>query len=227
MTERHIPSARPGSRLQLAGRAAGHGHPHRPRAVAPASQACAYVTLAGAEWLASASDRPGAVRQAWLDRPTVPAVLPCGREFDVVSAPLVFGSALVDRLWSDGPGSGPVAVHRGRVLVFTAPGTASRLPALLRWLTAPVTGSARTAAGPPPVLCHGRGDAVTLPALYPEPADEEYRGPATPLASRWLVAPEVRTPWLPGPEALLWACVRTARPGGLAGRGQEDGVTVA
>ncbi|MDT3400561.1 hypothetical protein RKE29_28795, partial [Streptomyces sp. B1866] len=35
--------------------------------------------------------------------------------------------------------------------------------------------------------------------------------PAPAAASRWLVAPDVRHPWLPGPDALLWACVRTVR----------------
>ena len=36
-------------------------------------------------------------------------------------------------------------------------------------------------------------------------------------AARWLVAPDTRHPWLPGPEVLLWACVRAAR-GGLVAR---------
>ncbi|MGM7440666.1 hypothetical protein ACPW7O_04240, partial [Streptomyces tunisiensis] len=39
-------------------------------------------------------------------------------------------------------------------------------------------------------------------------------GPARPDAgfpARWLVAPDSRSPWLPGPEVLLWAAVRAAR----------------
>ena len=47
--------------------------------------------------------------------------------------PAVFGRRMLDRLWDDGPGSGPVAAYRGRILLFAAPGTAQRLPSLLRW----------------------------------------------------------------------------------------------
>ncbi|MEU3960604.1 hypothetical protein AB0F42_12395 [Streptomyces buecherae] len=218
---------------------------------------------------------------------------------------------MVDRLWCEGPGSGPVAVQRGRVLLFTRPGVAQRLPSLLTW-------EEWGAGVVPPLLCHGAGDAVTIPPLRapapagfggaPEAADPftgpflarhpvagEPRvpgpGPLDPPAgapypvaplphpgharpgadagpyregtyeetayaagaygarevgsaraadpdadalacvasaaaggadagrraagagagSRWLVAPDVRHPWLPGPDVLLWACVRAAR----------------
>ncbi|AXG78017.1 hypothetical protein DVK44_10180 [Streptomyces paludis] len=157
----------------------------------------AYVTPAGAEWLASAGPYPRATRSLWAARPAAPSVLPCGSAFDVVSAPVVFGRRMLDRLWCDGPGSGPVAEHRSRTLLFAAPGTAQRLPSLLSWEE---WGSGRGSA-PPPLLCHGAGDAVTVPPLTPGPA----AGP------RWLVAPDTRHPWLPGPEVLLWACVRAAR----------------
>ncbi|MBB5935129.1 hypothetical protein FHS42_002179 [Streptomyces zagrosensis] len=120
------------------------------------------VTSAGADWLASASAFPRSVHALWSARPTAPSVLPCGTAFDVVSAPALFGCRMVDRLWSDGPGSGPVAVQRGRVLMFTRPGVAQRLPALLSW--------EEWGAGVPPLLCHGVGDAVTIPPLRaPEP----------------------------------------------------------
>lgn len=151
-----------------------------------------HVTPAGAAWLASASARPQGTLAAWQARPTAPAVLPCGTAFDVVNVPLVVGRRMLDLLWAEGPGSGPAAVHRGRTLLFAAPGTAHRLPALLAWeeWSTPV----------PAPLCHGRGDAVTVPPLA-----------AAPGASRWLVAPDTRLPWLPGPEALLWAFVRATR----------------
>ncbi|MFE6779173.1 hypothetical protein [Streptomyces sp. NPDC057702] len=231
---------------------------------------------------------------------------------------------MVDRLWCDGPGSGPVAIQRGRVLLFTRPGVAQRLPSLLSW--------EEWGAGVPPLLCHGTGDAVTIPPLHaPEPIDPydvpplpgplpgpflahrpaagppRVAGPTPPPSSagaphpgaplphpapagpelshaeggaypdgaygaagahgaregraalptrvagagvgppgppapqgaaapegmaaregtagvgathgagatggvsRWLVAPDVRHPWLPGPDVLLWACVRAAR----------------
>ncbi|WLW54756.1 bifunctional DNA primase/polymerase [Streptomyces sp. YU58] len=158
------------------------------------------VTADGAAWLASAGTYPRSTLALWEERPDAPVVLPCGTAFDVVGAPAIFGRRMLDRLWDEGPGSGPVAVFRGRVLLFAAPGTAHRLPSLLHWEEFGRTGAI------PPLLCHGTGDAVTLPA--PTAAD-------TPSAarpdSRWLVAPDTRHPWLPGPEILLWAAVRAAR----------------
>ncbi|MFF8785430.1 bifunctional DNA primase/polymerase [Streptomyces sp. NPDC015125] len=194
--------------------------PETPRTLA--FPTAAYVTLAGADWLASASPHPDEMHTLWATRPAAPSALPCGTAFDVINAPALFGRRMVDRLWSDGPGSGPVAAHRGRILLFAAPGTAQRLPALLVW--------EEWAAAVPPLLCHGSGDAVTVPPLHPRraaaedvPADatpfpgaEDVAGPSV---SRWLVAPGVRNPWLPGPDVLLWACVRAARS--LAGPGRE------
>ncbi|MET8507335.1 bifunctional DNA primase/polymerase [Streptomyces sp. NPDC004787] len=152
----------------------------------------ARVTEDGAAWLASATSRPGPALAHWEQHPASPAVLPCGTAFDVVNVEPTFGRRMLDRLWAEGPGSGPVAVHRGRMLLFAAPGTAQRLPSLLDW----------EEWGPrvPRPLCHGTGDAVTVPPLAPHDS-----GP------RWLVAPDTRKPWLPGPEVLLWACVRAAR----------------
>ncbi|MFF8472792.1 bifunctional DNA primase/polymerase [Streptomyces sp. NPDC015414] len=157
------------------------------------------ATADGASWLASAVTYPRSTLALWRERPDAPLVLPCGTVFDVVSAPAVFGRRMLDRLWDEGAGSGPVAVFRGRMLLFTAPGTAQRLPSLLTWEE---WGSNRTAAVPP-LLCHGTGDAVTVPALTGGDADS--------AGSRWLVAPDTRHPWLPGPEVVLWAAVRAAR----------------
>ncbi|WP_436738736.1 hypothetical protein [Streptomyces sp. BBFR102] len=185
----------------------------------------ARVTAEGAAWLASAGTYPGTAG---------PAVLRCGIAFDVVNVPPVFGHRILDRLWEEGPGSGPAAVQRGRLLLFTAPGTAQRLPALLRWEEC---GSAI-----PPLLCHGVGDAVTVPGPDPaeaagapvptlraatgHPRDGErerehpvrrgggHQGPELRGAGaqdRWLVAPGARYPWLPGADVLRWACVRAAR----------------
>ncbi|MFD4988033.1 hypothetical protein ACFWMQ_05520 [Streptomyces sp. NPDC058372] len=185
----------------------------------------ARVTAEGAAWLASAGVYPGVAG---------PAVLRCGVTFDVVNVPPVFGHRILDRLWEEGPGSGPAAVQRGRLLLFAAPGTAQRLPALLRW--------EECGSAVPPLLCHGVGDAVTVPgpgaaegAGVPVPvlraADRhprdgererehtggreeardgaELRGAAA--GDRWLVAPGARYPWLPGADVLRWACVRAAR----------------
>ncbi|MGV9339744.1 bifunctional DNA primase/polymerase [Streptomyces sp. NPDC003688] len=157
------------------------------------------ATADGAAWLASAGTYPRSTLALWKERPGAPVVLPCGSVFDVVSAPAIFGRRMLDRLWGEGPGSGPVAVHRGRMLLFAAPGTAQRLPSLLTW----EEWGPRTHAVPP-LLCHGTGDAVTVPALRGE-------DPAGPQGSRWLVAPDTRQPWLPGPEVVLWAAVRAAR----------------
>ncbi|MDI6520852.1 MULTISPECIES: bifunctional DNA primase/polymerase [Streptomyces] len=167
------------------------------------------VTADGAAWLASAVAYPRDTLALWEERPAAPVVLPCGSAFDVVSAPAIFGRRMLDRLWEDGPGSGPVAEFRGRMLLFAAPGTAQRLPSLLDWEEWGARGRADGRTGAvPPLLCHGVGDTVTVPA----PA-----GPAAPAGaparsgSRWLVAPDIRRPWLPGPEILLWAAVRAAR----------------
>ncbi|MFE7761951.1 bifunctional DNA primase/polymerase [Streptomyces sp. NPDC057438] len=178
------------------------------------------VTADGAAWLASAGTYPRSSLALWEERPSAPVVLPCGTVFDVVSVPAIFGRRMLDRLWDEGPGSGPVAVYRGRTLLFASPGTAHRLPTLLAWEE---WGSPGRTGAVPPLLCHGTGDAVTVPAvLGTEPEDggagtDEGRGstPDVPgtsrLGSRWLVAPDTRRPWLPGPEVLLWAAVRAAR----------------
>ncbi|MET9732990.1 bifunctional DNA primase/polymerase [Streptomyces sp. NPDC006458] len=162
------------------------------------------LTPDGAAWLASAGAYPRSTLALWREHPDAPVVLPCGSAFDVVSAPAVFGRRMLDRLWEDGPGSGPVAVFRGRTLLFAAPGTAQRLPSLLEWEEFGSGDGGRTAAVPP-LLCHGTGDAVTVPPPVGDP------GARHPLGSRWLVAPDTRHPWLPGPEALIWAAVRVAR----------------
>ncbi|MFI7195844.1 bifunctional DNA primase/polymerase [Streptomyces massasporeus] len=208
------------------------------------------VTPDGAAWLASAGTYPRSTLALWEERPDAPVVLPCGSVFDVVSAPAMFGRRMLDRLWDDGPGSGPVAQFRGRMLLFAAPGTAQRLPALLEWEEWGGRGSreATRTDAVPPLLCHGTGDAVTVPApsgsispaapappgntspaapAPPEGFSPAVRAPsesASPAASppagttaparstsRWLVAPDTRQPWLPGPEVLLWAAVRAAR----------------
>ncbi|MGC9376226.1 bifunctional DNA primase/polymerase [Streptomyces sp. MH13] len=215
------------------------------------------VTSDGAAWLASADPYPRSALTLWEERPGAPVVLPCGSVFDVVSAPAIFGRRMLDRMWEEGPGSGPVAEFRGRMLLFAAPGTAQRLPSLLEWEEWGARGREDGRAGAvPPLLCHGAGDAVTVPApvdavagrglveevpgrvpveevpgrvpveeaagrvpvdavtvparvgaaVRQAPADEPARS-----GSRWLVAPDTRRPWLPGPEILLWAAVRAAR----------------
>ncbi|MEU9557090.1 bifunctional DNA primase/polymerase [Streptomyces fumanus] len=156
-----------------------------------------HVTSDGAAWLASAGTYPRSTLALWEERPDAPLVLPCGSAFDVVSASAMFGRRMLDKLWAEGPGSGPVAEFRGRILLFAAPGTAQRLPSLLEW----EEWNGRTGTVPA-LLCHGTGDAVTVPALA---------GPSGRSGSRWLVAPDTRRPWLPGPEILLWAAVRAAR----------------
>ncbi|MCF1647307.1 bifunctional DNA primase/polymerase, partial [Streptomyces indiaensis] len=123
------------------------------------------VTPDGAAWLASAGTYPRSTLALWQERPDAPVVLPCGSVFDVVSAPALFGRRMLDRLWDDCPGSGPVAEFRGRMLLFAAPGTAQRLPALLEWEEWGTRDRDDRRTDPvPPLLCHGTGDAVTVPA---------------------------------------------------------------
>ncbi|MFF9511852.1 bifunctional DNA primase/polymerase [Streptomyces sp. NPDC014724] len=176
------------------------------------SNQTAQVTAAGAAWLAGATAYPRSTLAQWEAHPTSPGVLPCGSAFDVVNVPTLFGRRMLEHLWSDGPGSGPVATHRGRMLLFASPGTAQRLPSLLDWEEWGGGLEPRAAADPreqdggeakvPPLLCHGTGDAVTVPPLTCTAATP---GP------RWVVAPDTRGPWLPGPDVLLWACVRVTR----------------
>ncbi|WP_405908409.1 MULTISPECIES: bifunctional DNA primase/polymerase [unclassified Streptomyces] len=186
--------------------------PHRPAGPSPDQFDVSGVTPAGVAWLASAGTYPRSTLALWEERPGAPVVLPCGSTFDIVNTPVIFGRRMLDLLWDEGPGSGPVATYRGRMLLFAAPGTAQRLPSLLDWeewgSRSRIEGSGRS-GGIPPLLCHGTGDAVTVPA----PGVGDSRGPssANRLESRWLVAPDTRQPWLPGPEILLWAAVRAAR----------------
>lgn len=177
----------------------------RDRADHRADDRAAQVTASGAAWLAGATPYPRSTLSQWEAHPSSPGVLPCGSSFDVVSVPALFGRRMLERLWAEGPGSGPVATHRGRMLLFASPGTAQRLPSLLAWEEWG-TGSADGARGHqgalPPVLCHGTGDAVTVPPLT---------GGGGAGGPRWMVAPDTRNPWLPGPDVLLWACVRVGR----------------
>ncbi|MFB6710789.1 MULTISPECIES: bifunctional DNA primase/polymerase [unclassified Streptomyces] len=176
------------------------------------SDQTAQVTAAGAAWLAGATAYPRSTLAQWEAHPTSPGVLPCGSAFDVVNVPTLFGRRMLEHLWSDGPGSGPVATHRGRMLLFASPGTAQRLPSLLDWEEWGGGLEPRAATDPreqdggeakvPPLLCHGTGDAVTVPPLT---CTDATPGP------RWVVAPDTRGPWLPGPDVLLWACVRVTR----------------
>ncbi|WP_280718344.1 bifunctional DNA primase/polymerase [Kitasatospora sp. MAP5-34] len=163
-------------------------------------QSVEYVTVAGETWLASASEYPRSMRALWQSRPWAPSVLPCGRTFDVISMPSLFGRRVLDELWASGPGCGPVAAFRGRTLLFVQPGAAPRLRTLLAW--------EEWARDVPPLLCHGTGDAVTVPPVQRmvDAPDSPGRG-----AGRWIVAPDSKEPWLPGAAVVLWACVRASR----------------
>jgi hypothetical protein len=163
-------------------------------------QSVAHLTVAGEAWLASASEYPRSLRALWEARPWAPTVLPCGRAFDVISLPTLFGRRMLDELWSSGPGCGPVAEYRGRTLLFVQPGAAPRLRTLLAW--------EEWARDVPPLLCHGLGDAVTVPPVRRAP--DQPTAPGAPIG-RWIVAPDTSEPWLPSAGVLLWACVRAAR----------------
>lgn len=161
----------------------------------------ASFTPAGIDWLASASAFPRSVRALWSLHPGRAVELPCGTVFDVVSAPAMFGRRLLNALCRAGHGGGPVAVHRGRLLLFAAPGTAGRLPTLLRWEEWSGSG-----ARIPALLCHGTGDVVRVPA-------PGGGGTARHGGGRWVTAPSLRRPALPGPEVLLWGAVRASHAG--------------
>ncbi|WP_234048416.1 hypothetical protein [Streptomyces liliifuscus] len=193
-----------------AGQSTGHGSGHGIVEPLPDRFDVSGVTSEGAAWLASTGTYPRGTLAFREDRPAAPVVLSCGSAFDVVNAPAVFGRRMLDRLWDEGPGSGPVATYRGRMLLFAAPGTAQRLPALLEWEEWGSGGASERARFVPPLLCHGTGDAVTVPPPATVPAAPRT-GPRPPAESRWLVAPDTRHPWLPTPAILLWAAIRAAR----------------
>jgi hypothetical protein len=172
---------------------------HQPQPDFPSRSHSQTVTPEGTSWLASSSASPRSTQALWADRPSAPMVLPCGGVFDAVSLSVLPGRQVLEQLWTSGPGSGPAATHRGRVLLLTAPGTALRLPSLTAW--------EEWSSSVPPVLCHGPGDAITVPPLSPG------RAPA-PSSTRWLVAPATRDPWLPSADVILWACLRTANATG-------------
>ncbi|MFD8588464.1 bifunctional DNA primase/polymerase [Streptomyces sp. NPDC059637] len=176
------------------------GHPEEP---------AERVTPDGLAWLASASRFPRSVVALWSAAPSSVRALPCGALFDAVSLPALFGRRVLDQLWTAGPGSGPAARQGGRLTFLTAPGTADRLPSLLDW--------EEWGDRVPPPLCHGLGDEISLPPLVPAPGSRAH----------WVVAPRSRTPWLPGPGVLLWACIRAARAGtaGTAGTAGAAGAS--
>ncbi|WP_340561319.1 hypothetical protein [Streptomyces sp. GSL17-111] len=166
------------------------------------------LPLDGAAWLASASPFPRSVRALWAAFPDRTQPLPCGTVFDVVSVPAVFGRRMVGHLASTGDataGPGPVAVDRGRALFFALPGTARRLPALLRWEE---WHGQPDAEAVPPLLGYGLGDVVGVPAP-PLPG-----GPG----ARWLVPPDAAAARPTGARELLWAAVRAVRAGRGHGR---------
>ncbi|MBW1598671.1 hypothetical protein [Streptomyces sp. JJ38] len=161
---------------------------------------------AGPDWPAAASPFPRSVRALWAAFPERAQPLPCGTVFDAVSAPAVFGRRMAEQL----AGAGPVAVQQGRVLFLAAPGTARRLPALLRWEE---WQGRHDVERIPPLLGYGPGDVVPVPA---PPLPGEGAGAA---GSRWLVPPTPHGGRLPGPRDLLWAAVRAVRAGREGGRG--------
>lgn len=168
-------------------------------------QSVEYVTVAGEAWLASASEYPRSMRALWEARPWAPSVLPCGRAFDVISMPALFGRRVLDELWASGPGCGPVASYRGRTLLFVRPGAAPRLRRLLAW--------EEWARDVPPLLCHGRGDAVTVP-----PVQRMVNSPDSP---GWAPAggSSRRRTGSRGCRAPRWCCGRACgRPGSRSRR---------
>ncbi len=193
--------------------------PETPRTLA--FPTAAYVTLAGADWLASASPHPDEMHALWATRPAAPERAAVRHRLRRDQRPRALRAA-------DGR---PFMVRRSRL---GAGGGAPRPdPALRRSGHGPAAaraarlggvGHRRPAAAVPrqrrrghrPAAAPLSGAAEDAPAIGPFLAAEE---PSAPAGSRWLVAPDVRDPWLPGPDVLLWACVRAARS--VAGPEQE------
>ena len=151
-------------------------------------QSIEYVTVAGEAWLASASEYPRSMRALWESQPWAPTVLPCGRTFDIVNLPGLFGRRVLDELWESGPGCGPVATHRGRILVFAEVGTAARLRGQ--------NGRTRTRppARPTPPLRHRAHPAHRVPQPPAGICRGGYAAPAAPVRRSTLPTLPPRAP---------------------------------
>ncbi|MEU9033854.1 hypothetical protein AB0D45_02900 [Streptomyces sp. NPDC048352] len=151
------------------------------------------MTLPGArtavEWLVSTAPDPDACRWEWERSPLGVALLPAGRDWDVLIVPGELGRGALGVLHLLAGPPGPVLAHSGggRVGFFVPPGTAAR------WIGTGVRGA-------------GRGSWVVVP----------YPGRAT-GGVRWLVVPDGRGT-LTDPAALELALHEAAAERALAER---------
>lgn len=85
-------------------------------------------TRSALEWLASAAPRPAVCRWEWERSEQGVALLPAGRQWDVLILPGVLGVATLEVLTRVVDRPGPVLADRGqrRVGFFVPPGTAGR-----------------------------------------------------------------------------------------------------
>ncbi|MCH0560006.1 bifunctional DNA primase/polymerase [Streptomyces sp. MUM 16J] len=145
------------------------------------------------EWLSAAAENPAECRQVWADDPRMPALLPTGRFFDVLSVDQRLGLEMYDRLLRSGMPFGPTVSDRKAQRVGFFLGSASR-ETFTYYLE-------RETSTPPPFRYLDQGSAVVVPGPIPL-FDDRYQ---------WLRAPTCRPEANPlRPVALATALVASA-----------------
>lgn len=151
------------------------------------------MTRRGMEWLSAAADNPVECRQVWADDPRMPALLPTGRFFDVLSVDQRLGMEMYDRLLRSGMPFGPTAIDRKAQRVGFFLSSQSR-ESFTHYLE-------RETSTPPTYRYLDEGSAVVVPGPIPL-FDDRYQ---------WLRPPTRRPEANPlRPVALATALVASA-----------------
>ncbi|WP_243740989.1 bifunctional DNA primase/polymerase [Streptomyces sp. 8K308] len=150
------------------------------------------------DWTAQATGSVAAARRLWTEEPRAAILLPTGRSFDVLEVSETAGCLALARMERLGGTLGPVTqTPFGRMQFFVAPGSAPKVPALLRKLG--------WAAMATELTVRGEGDFVAAP-----PTRVGARG-----SVQWVRPPSSANRWLPDVEDLLaplaYACGQEPR----------------
>ena len=152
----------------------------------------------GRDWVNQATGSAVVARRAWAKNPQASILLPTGRTFDALDVPESAGCLALARMERRGVELGPVtSTPTRRMLFFVLPGTAAKIPDLLRrhgWSPFSID-----------LVARGEGDYVVAP-----PTRVGNRCPI-----QWARRPTAANRWLPDAEelvsALAYACGREGR----------------
>ena len=138
------------------------------------------------DWTAQATGSVAAARRLWTEEPRAAILLPTGRSFDALEVSETAGCLALARMERMGAALGPVTqTPFGRMQFLVAPGSAPRVPGLLRQLGWAAVG--------PELTVRGEGDFVVAP-----PTRVGARG-----SVQWVRPPNPANRWLPAVEDLL------------------------